>query len=221
VGLDPGEEVSDFREDTGLTLTGSSSPRYNTDDIVLARLGLGWADEGAAGITHARGLAVSPESDHAGLDHVGPTGLQVGVSPNLALELLELVRHVAGRSDETPAGKPASCGAVVVIPGVGHASGTGIGGREINILGQLDQSDVVLHRVGFVEFRVDDDLGNGDIFFGAVIVLLVPFSDADGKFGGALRLSETVSGTENPAGGDQSTSANVLFLEEGPRSESE
>ena len=60
-------------------------------------------------------------------------------------------------------GKPASLGAVVVFASVRHAGGAGVRSGEVNISGQLDQSDVMLDGVGFVEFRVDDDLGNGDV----------------------------------------------------------
>ena len=103
MGLDPGEEVGDFGEDSGLSLAGAGSPRDHADDVELTGLGLGGADERAARVTHAGGGVVRAKSDHARLDHVGPAFFQVGVSPDLALELLELVGHVSGGPDETPA----------------------------------------------------------------------------------------------------------------------
>jgi len=221
IGVDPVEEVSDFGKDTRLALAGSGSPGNHADDVELSGLGFGGTDEGAAGVAHASRLTVRAEPDHAGPDHAAPTGLQVGVLPDFALELLESVGHLSGRSDQTPAGKPASFGTVVVIAGIGHASCASVGSREVDVLGQLDQSDVVFDLVRSVEIRVHDDPGNLDIFFGSVIVLLMPFSDADAEFGGRFGASEAVSGAKNPPRGDQSTSANVLSLEKGVGRESE
>jgi len=221
MGLDPGEEVGDFGEDSGLSLAGAGSPGDHADDVELTGLGLGGADERAARVTHAGGGVVRAKSDHARLDHVGPAFFQVGVSPDLALELLELVGHVSGGPDETPAGEPASFGAMVVVIGVGHASGTSVSSGKVNVFGQLDQSDVMLDGVGLVEFGMDNDLGDRNILLSSVIVLLTPFSYADGEFRGYLGLSEAVSGAKHPSGSDQSTSANVLFPEEGERGESE
>jgi len=221
MSLDPGEEVGNFGEDSRLSLAGAGSPGNNSDNVELSGLGFGWADERAAGISHASRGVVGTESDHTRLNHIGPTGLQVGIGPDLALKLLELVGHVSWWSDKTPTGKPASLGAMVVFASVGHASGAGVRSREVNVFGQLDQSDVMLDGVGLVKFGVDDDLGNGDINFGAVIVSLVPFANANSEVGGSLRLSEAVSSAEDPARGDQSTSANMLFLEESEGGKSE
>ena len=56
--------------------------------------------------------------------------------------------------------KPASFGAMVVISGIGHASGAGIRPREVDFGGQLDQCDVVFHGMRIVESTVNDDLLN-------------------------------------------------------------
>jgi len=212
MGFDPGEEVGDFGEDAGGSGAGASAPGDDAHDVELAGLGLGWADEGTAGVAHASRAAHRTESDHTGPDHLGPTGLQVRVRPDLALKLLKGVGHVSRRLDETPAGEPTSFGAVVVVSFVGHAGGAGVSGGEVNVFGQLDQSHVVLNLVGSVEFRVNDDLLDLDVFFGSVVIVLVPFSDADAEFGGVLGHTEAVSGAKDPAGSDEGTSANVLFL---------
>ena len=60
-------------------------------------------------------------------------------------------------------GKPASLSAVIVVAGVGHTGGSGIRSGEVNVGGQLEQSDVVLNRMGLVELRVDDDLRHGNV----------------------------------------------------------
>jgi len=159
IGLDPGEEVGNLGEDAGLSVTGPSSPGHDAGDVKLAGLGLGGADEGATRVAHAAGAVGGAESHHAGIDHVWPFCLQVRVRPNLALELLKGVGPDFRRgTDETPAGKPASLSAVIVVAGVGHTGGSGIRSGEVNVGGQLEQSDVVLNRMGLVELRVDDDV---------------------------------------------------------------
>ena len=102
MSLDPGEEVSNFGEDSGLSLAGAGSPGNNSDNVELSGLRFGWADERSAGISHASRGVVGTESDHTRLNHIGPTGLQVGIRPDLALELLKLVGHVSWWSDKTP-----------------------------------------------------------------------------------------------------------------------
>ena len=102
MSLDPGEEVSNFGEDSGLSLAGAGSPGNNSDNVELSGLRFGWADERSAGISHASRGVVGTESDHTRLNHIGPTGLQVGIRPDLALKLLKLVGHVSWWSDKTP-----------------------------------------------------------------------------------------------------------------------
>jgi len=221
VGFDPREEVGDLGEDTRGSLTGASSPGDDSDDVKLSRLGLGGADERATRVTHAGRVAVGAESDHTRLDHVWPAGFQVGILPDLSLELLESVGHVSWRLDETPAGKPASFSSVIVISGIWHTGWASVGGGEVNILSQLDQSDIMFNWVWPVELGVDDDLGNFNVFLGSVVILLVPFTDTNTEFGRALRLTKAVGSAKDPARGDQSTSADVLSLEEGERGESE
>ena len=103
ISLNPVEEVSDFSEDSWLILASSGSPRHDSDDIVLSGSGLGRADQGSTRVTHAGGLTVGSEANHAWPDHVGPTGLQVGILPDAAGELLELIGSAARRFDESPA----------------------------------------------------------------------------------------------------------------------
>ena len=69
----------------------------------MAGLGFGGANEGATGVAHAGGVVAGPESDHTGIDHLAPLSLQVGILPNLALELLKGVGHVSWGLDESPA----------------------------------------------------------------------------------------------------------------------
>jgi len=221
MGLDPGKEVGDLGEDSGHSLANAGSPGHDTDNVELAGFGLRGAHERATRVTHACGAAVGTESDHARLDHILPTALQVRIRPDLALELLKRVWHVPWGVDETPTREPAAFGAAVVVAGVRHAGGTGIRPGEVHVRGKFDQGDVVLDWVGLVELRVDDDLRHGDVFFGAIVVLLMPFSDADTELGGVLGRTEAVSGAKDPARGDQCTSANVLFLEKGVGRESE
>ena len=102
MGVDPVEEVGDFGEDARCSLASASSPGDDSDDVELSRLGLGWADERSTGVAHAGGIAVGSEPDHARLDHFWPTGLQVGILPDLALKLLEGVRLSSWGIDETP-----------------------------------------------------------------------------------------------------------------------
>jgi len=99
IGLDPREEVGNFGEDSWLTLASAGSPGHNADDVELSGLGFGRTDEGATGITHAGGVAVSTKSNHARVDHIGPTGFQIGISPDFALEFLELIGHSSRWSD--------------------------------------------------------------------------------------------------------------------------
>ena len=103
MSLDPGEEVSNFGEDSGLSLAGAGSPGNNSDNVELSGLRFGWADERSAGISHASRGVVGTESDHTRLNHIGPTGLQVGILPDAAGELLELIGSAARRFDESPA----------------------------------------------------------------------------------------------------------------------
>jgi len=181
VGVDPVEEVGDFGEDARCSLASASSPGDDSDDVELSRLGLGWADERSTGVAHAGGVAVGSEPDHARLDHFWPTGLQVGILPDLTLKLLEGVGHISWGFDEAPSGEPASFGAVVVISGVGHAGRASVCAGEVNIGLQFDQSNVVFNGVGFVESRVDDDLFHLHILFGAIIIFLAPFADTNSE----------------------------------------
>jgi len=195
IGLDPGEEVGDLGEDAGLSVTGPGSPGHDAGDVELAGFRLGGADEGAARVAHAAGAVGGAESHHAGIDHIRPLGLQIRVRPDFALELLKDVGPGFRRgADETPAGKPASFGSVIVVTGVGHAGGSGIRPGEVNVGGQLDQGDVVLDRMGLVEHRVDDDVRNDEVFFGAIVIIFMPFSDANPELGGVLGAAEAVSG---------------------------
>lgn len=219
--VDPIEEVHDTGEDAWLALAATASPGHDADNVELTGFGLGWADKGAARVTHAGRIFIGTESDHAGPNHIGPTGFQIGVGPNIALELLKLVGHFSRWFDKTPAGKPTTSGATVVLSCTGHASWADVRSRDVGVGGEFDQSDVVLNGVRSVESRVDDDLGNCDIFFGGISVLLAPFSNADPEFGRALALPEAVGGAEDPAGSDQGSSANVLSFKEGVRGVSE
>jgi len=202
IGVDPVEEVSDFGKNSGLILTSSGTPRHDANDVILTGFRFGRTDQRTARVTHAGRLAVGAEADHTGPNHVWPTSLQVGVGPDLALQLLQLVGAAAGWVHQTPARKPASFGAMVVISGIGHASGTGIWPGEVNFSGQLDQSDVVFHRVRIVESTVNDDLLNFHISFSAIVVLEMPFSGADAESGGIFGLHEAMSGAKDPSGSD-------------------
>jgi len=202
VGRDPRKEVSDFGEDARGSGASASAPGHDPDDVKLAGFGFGGADERSAGVAHAGRVVIGSESDHAGIDHVGPTGLQVRILPDLSLELLKSVGHVSRGLDQTPAGEPASLCAVVVVSGIGHAGGTGVGAGEVDLIGQFDQGNVVLNGVGLVELRVHDDLFDLHVFFGSVVVLLVPFSNTDAEFGGVLGGAEAVGGAKDPARGD-------------------
>jgi len=202
IGVNPVEEVSDFSKDSGLILTSSGAPRHDANDVILTGFRFGRTDQRTARVTHAGRLAVGAEADHAGPNHVRPTSLQVGIGPDLALQLLELVGAAAGWVHETPARKPASSGAMVVISGIGHASGTGIRPRKVDFGGQLDQSDVVFHGVRIVESTMDYDLLYFHISFSAIVVLEMPFSGADAKSGGIFGLHEAMSGAKDPSGSD-------------------
>merc|ERR1739838_656898 len=122
--------------------------------------------------------------------------------PRSFLGASESVGHVSRGLDQTPAGEPASLCAVVVVSGIGHAGGTGVGAGEVDLISQFDQGNVVLNGVGLVELRVHDDLFDLHVFFGSVVVLLVPFSNADAEFGGVLGGAEAVGGAKDPARGD-------------------
>jgi len=214
IGLDPREEVGYFGEDSWLILASTGSPGHYADNVELSGLSFGRTNEGAAGITHAGGATVRTKSNHARVDHIRPTGFQIGISPDFALELLELIGHSSRWSHKTPAGEPAPFSSMVVLSGVRHASCAGIRSAKIDVGGQFDQSDIVLNRMRLVKLGVDNDLGNLDVLFGSVVVLLMPFSDANAEFRGSFALHEAVSGAKDPARGNQSTSANVLFLKE-------
>jgi len=110
---------------------------------------------------------------------------------------------------------------MVILSGIRHASCAGVRSTKVDVGGQFDQSDIVLNGMRLVELGVDNDLGYLDVFFGSVVVLLMPFSDANAEFRRLFALHKAVSGAKDPARGNQSTSANVLFLEESIGRESE
>jgi len=184
--LDPGEEVSDFRENAGHVLTLAGAPGNDTDDVEESLLVT--ADERTARISHAGGNCVGAEADHAGLNHIAPFRLQGSVSENRTVGFLKGRgrENSAGDSlhSETPSGEPAVLGALVIVALGRHASGAAIRTRHVHVALQLDQGNVVFDLVRFVEVFVDDDLLDFEGLLRSVAAEKMPFSGFDRIFGG-------------------------------------
>merc|ERR1711962_274602 len=186
--LDPGEEVSDFRENAEHVLALAGAPGNDADDVEESFLVT--AHERTAGISHAGGHCVGAEADHAGLNHVAPLRLQGSVSKNRTVGFLKGGgrENAAGDSlhRETPSGEPAILGALIIIALGRHASGAAIRTRHVHVALQLDQGNVVFDLVRFVEVFVDDDLLDFEGLLRSVAAEKMPFSGFDRIFGGSF-----------------------------------
>jgi len=214
--LDPGQEVGDFGEDSGESLAFAVAPRNDADNVEKALLVA--ADQRTARVSHAGGDGVSAEADHARLDHISPGALQSSVAQDRAVGFLELRGRENTTGDslhgETPAGEPAVLSAVVVVGLLRHAGQSSVRSTQVNFSLQLDQSNVVLNLMRFVEVFVDNDLLNIEGHLRSVTAEDVPFTSLDRVFGRSFGLHEAMSSAENPVLGNQSTTANVLFGDE-------
>jgi len=206
--------LGNLGEDAGFARAGAGTEGDDTDDIVgAAAVG---ADEGAARVTHAGGPALAgfTESDNV----VGKAPVlseELAGAPDFAGDLLETVGEgLRVTLDQSPSGEHAVLVSTVVLAGGGHASGSSVGSREVDGLSELHEGDVVVELFGAVVALVDMDLGDSEVFLGAITSLQVPFSNTDGVGGGVLGLSEAVSSAENVLVSDEGTTANVTVSSE-------
>jgi len=206
--------LGNLGEDAGFARAGAGTEGDDTDDIVgAAAVG---ADEGAAGVTHAGGPALAgfTESDNV----VGKAPVlseELAGAPDFAGDLLETVGEgLRVTLDQSPSGEHAVLVSTVVLAGGGHASGSSVGSREVDGLSELHEGDVVVELFGAVVALVDVDLGNLEVFLGAITSLQVPFTNTDGVGSGVLGLSEAVSSAEDVLVSDEGTTADVSVTTE-------
>merc|ERR1712126_620217 len=203
----------DFGEDAGFAGAGAGSERSNADDVV--RAGTVGADEGSAGVAHAGrpALAGFAKAD----DVIGKAPVlsqKLAGTPDSAGDLLETISEgLRVTLDQAPSREHAVLGSTVVLASGSQAGGSSVGAREVDGLSELHEGDVV-ELFGAVVALVDMDLGDSEVFLGAITSLQVPFSNTDGVGGGVLGLSEAVSSAEDVLVSDEGTTANVTVSSE-------
>jgi len=173
-------------EDAGSSGAGAGTEGDDADDIVgAAAVG---ADEGAARVTHAGGPALAglAESDNV-LGKLAVLFQKLLGAPDSAGDLLETVSESLRITlDQSPSGEDAVLGSTVVLARGRHASGSSVGAVEVDGGSKLQKGDVVVELSADVVFLVDMDLGDSEVFLGAIRSLQVMFADTDGVGSGVL-----------------------------------
>jgi len=100
-------------------------------------------------------------------------------------------------------------GSAVVLASRRQASGAGVRSGEVHRLGQLHEGNIVVELFGAVVSLVDVDFGDGVVFFGSILRLQVPFTDADRVGSGVFGLSEAMGGAEDVLVSDECSAADV------------
>jgi len=208
--------LGNFGEDAGFAGAGAGSEGDDTDDVVVSAAVV--ADEGSAGVAHAGGPASGFTESN---DVVGKRPVlseELACAPDSAGDLLETIGEgLRVAFDQSPSREHAVLVSTVVLAGGRHASGSGVGAGEVDGLGELHESNVVVELLGPVVALVDVDLGDGEVFLGSVTVLQVPFSNTDGVGSGVFGLSETMSGAKDVLFSDEGSTADVAVSSETKR----
>ena len=100
-------------------------------------------------------------------------------------------------ADQTPTGVYAILSSAVILASGWQTSGADVRSGEVNWLSQLDEGNVVEELPGGVVLLMDVDFRDGTVFFGSILMLQVPFTDADLVVSGVFGLSKAVGSAED------------------------